>query len=291
MIKNLVLTGGGIKTISIIGALKFLQSVNYLKGVKTFCGTSAGSIYCLLLVLGYSVENIVEIFADHCNGSVFDLQFTMDIFFTEYRLYNTTKFTKLIQTLIGCKLCKTDPRKYKNITLLELYNITGKRLIGATVSLKTKSIKYFDHINQPNLPVHKLILMSCAIPFIFAPVFWQDDLFVDGGLIESLPVSSIPISEKDVTLGICIKTNVEDQDISMGNITEYIKRIINIALNNSIFNYAYKIITVTIDEKYNSDIVNGKISIEDQNRIIQKAFDDTKVQFEQLHTIKRRKSF
>ena len=44
MIKNLVISGGGIKIISALGVIKYLEENNNLKSINKFYGTSAGSI-------------------------------------------------------------------------------------------------------------------------------------------------------------------------------------------------------------------------------------------------------
>ena len=43
-------------------------------------------------------------------------------------------------------------------------------------------LKWFDKINTPNMPISKAIRIS-GIPWIFEPVLYQGNLYVDGGVL------------------------------------------------------------------------------------------------------------
>jgi predicted acylesterase/phospholipase RssA len=60
MIKNLVISGGGVKIIGALGVIKYLDENNILKSIENYYGTSAGSILCLMLVLGFDSSEIIK---------------------------------------------------------------------------------------------------------------------------------------------------------------------------------------------------------------------------------------
>ena len=62
---NLVISGGGVKGILHLGALKILEE-KYIKKYKNFAGSSAGSIIVLLLCIGYTYNDIMMIFKNKC---------------------------------------------------------------------------------------------------------------------------------------------------------------------------------------------------------------------------------
>ena len=62
MYSNLVLSGGALKTITILGAVKYLEELNILKDFKQFIGTSAGAIISFFIIIGYSIDEIKNIF-------------------------------------------------------------------------------------------------------------------------------------------------------------------------------------------------------------------------------------
>ena len=63
-IKNLVLSGGGIKGALTIGALKELEKNGWLKNIENVLGTSIGSFLGLLWIIGYTGDEMNKIFCD-----------------------------------------------------------------------------------------------------------------------------------------------------------------------------------------------------------------------------------
>ncbi len=57
---NLVLSGGGIKGIAHLGALKALEDNNILQNITTFVGTSVGGWAATVLVMGYTVDELYK---------------------------------------------------------------------------------------------------------------------------------------------------------------------------------------------------------------------------------------
>ena len=45
MYTNLVLSGGALRAIAILGAIKYLEQLNLIKNIKEYVGTSAGTIF------------------------------------------------------------------------------------------------------------------------------------------------------------------------------------------------------------------------------------------------------
>lgn len=294
MIKNLVISGGGFRTIPIIGTLKLLEDKNILKNVKNFYGTSAGGIYCLLLLLEYTVEDIKNIIFKFDVEKILEPTIDIDNFLTHYNIYDHNKFIKLIKLLINYKL-----NGKSNITLHQLYILTNKVLTCTTVSLKQRSVKYFNHINQPNLPVYKLIMMTCAIPFVFKPVSWRDDKYIDGGIIDNFPVFPIPSDEIEQTLGIRSKVKLKIKEPNFDDIYDYLNCLYSI-ITMSVKNVAlYNIITVTLSEKYSSNVVSMDIKPEIREKILEQSYKTSEKQFNNFEhlkyvnkpLIKRRNSF
>ena len=62
MIENLVFSGAGIKIYSFIGFIKCLHENDLLKNIKSFIGTSSGSLIATMLVLNLKYSEIEEIF-------------------------------------------------------------------------------------------------------------------------------------------------------------------------------------------------------------------------------------
>ena len=56
-------------------------------------------------------------------------------------------------------------------------------------------LKWFDKINTPNMPISKAIRISSGIPWIFEPVLYQGNLYVDGGVLRRMPIDAFQVNE------------------------------------------------------------------------------------------------
>lgn len=275
MIKNLVISGGGIRIMTIIGAIKYLEEKNILCNIEKFYGTSAGSILCLLIILGFNNSEIIRFIENFNLNKIFKID--TDNFFTNYSICNNNKFEKLIKLFINFKITTNNlenldiDRNYENITMLELFNKTNKHLIVTTASIKQKKAVYIDHLLFPELPVWKAILMSCSIPFIFQPVSWENDLYIDGGLIDNFPLFNIPQEEIKYTLGL--ETNIEHEIYdNYSNIYEYIYDIYKvITQTNKTYKY-YNIITIKIGKNMINSSIDVDISNDIKNSLINEGY-------------------
>ena len=68
----------------------------------------------------------------------------------------------------------------KNITLKELYNITGIKLYLFATRFKDFKPVVFNHIKYPDLPLLDAIYMSCSLIPLFKPVEWKNNYYIDG---------------------------------------------------------------------------------------------------------------
>ena len=58
VIRNLVLSGGGLLGISYIGLFKYLEEHNRVKDIRTVTGCSAGSLFGTLFALGFTASEM-----------------------------------------------------------------------------------------------------------------------------------------------------------------------------------------------------------------------------------------
>jgi len=202
MIKNLVLSAGGVGGISFIGALKKLQDSEYLtiENLECICGVSIGSLISLLLITGYTIDECIELsmkidFKDFINIGAEDAL----SFFNNLGFDTGEKMQYVIEMFLIKK--KFD----KGITFKELYDITKKHYIVVTVCLETMKPVYFDYKNYPDCRVAECIRASMAIPFLYQPVKIGNLTYVDGGVIKSFPIEKFR-KEKDETFGLSVGT-------------------------------------------------------------------------------------
>ncbi len=161
---GLVLSGGGTRGFAHLGIIAAL----FDHGIKpdVISGASAGAIVGAFIAVGKKPEEIHQILK---KGGFF-------------------KYTKLHLPVDG--LLKLDGLKEvlekeigaKNIEDLEIpLHITVSNLNKGSV----------EYINQG--PLIETIIASSSIPILFSPVKLNGDLYVDGGLLDNVPIN--PISD------------------------------------------------------------------------------------------------
>ena len=189
---GLCLSGGGIKGAAHIGVIKALEEEN----IKFDCvsGTSSGSIVASLYAMGYSPEEMLELFKNYGKEIskvdwciIFKLIFGL-IFKREICVEGLNKGTK-IEKIINRSA------KQKNIKLISDIKMP---LIIPSVNLYDGSIymftsqqnerKYSDEvITVNNIDIGKAVEASCSYPGIFCPTSYNNKKLVNGGVRENTP--------------------------------------------------------------------------------------------------------
>jgi predicted acylesterase/phospholipase RssA len=282
MIHNLIISGGSTKTVAVVGCLKYLEEFGMLSGIVNYIGTSAGSILCLFLILGYKITEILEFLKKslHLLNLDFDelLNFTV---LDTFGLDSGANIERFVSGVVQQKLGRGD------ITFLELAKLSGKNFVVGVSNVTRQCQEYLDVDTAPHLSVIKAIRMSVSLPFIFTPVHHNGNLYVDGAVYESLPVGFInrfsdPLKD---TLAINTRTRLDTKVASFG---AYLNVLIGSVLDkaNSLENISKKIKVFHIDfEDAESPIVNlEKMSFDlDEAKIqqsIEKGYAAIKRRFE-----------
>ncbi len=229
MLKHLSFSGGGVHGISYCGVIKALEEKDLLEKIDTICGTSAGSSIALMLVLGYNSQEIEDLIyglnfenlRDITTDSIFG-------FFDNYGVDSGKKIIAIIDIIIKSKTnlvnhLRDEPISLsEQITFLELFELTGKKLIITGTNLTLRKTEYFDHLNTPNMSVSIAIRISMGIPILFSPIHHNNCLYIDGCVLDNFPIHILP--NDNTTLGISIRNTSKDK---IDNIEDYIFTIIS----------------------------------------------------------------
>lgn len=198
---GLALSGGGARGISHLGVIQALEEF----GVKVsfVSGTSAGSIVGALYSYGYKPLQILEIIQ---KVSVFK---SLNIAWT---------WTGLL-SLDGLRDVLLAHMPENSFSALKF-----PMTIAAT-DLRKGSIEYFDagELIPP-------ITASCCVPAIFTPVQFKGNLYVDGGVLDNLPVK--PIKDQcDFVIGV--HCNPVNPNFDPKNLKSVVERSLLMAINAS----------------------------------------------------------
>ena len=198
---TLILSGGGIKGIAHIGALKALEEKNILKNIKNFAGTSIGGMIATLSVIGYTPDEMysfIELFDTRKMRSI-----NPNGFFDKFGLDEGIKFTIILEKLFEAKNIPL------TTTFKQLFQMTNIKLIITSVCLNDKQVYYLSHTSFPDMPVILGVRMTTSFPFWFVPVKYNGKFFVDGGCIDNYPIQLFS-NNLDSVIGIYLS---EDKEI------------------------------------------------------------------------------
>ena len=186
----LALGGGGTKGFLEVGALELLEErvgplhEHFVDGVY---GCSIGSILGTAVAFGVPVIKVRELFKQFPVSELFKLDMNIGDIIAKKGIFSMDYLeTKLISAFNSIQI----PIEKKNI---------GDALIPLRIQASNIS-KGIPTIFQKNVPVVKAILASSCIPFVFRPQQINDSLYVDGGFLTNVLMTTIPEADHEKTL-------------------------------------------------------------------------------------------
>lgn len=247
--KNLVLSSGGSLGIAYLGLHKIIEECYDISNIETILGVSAGSIYGMLMIIGYSYEEIYDILYNLNFKEYFNINIDSILNLKEKKgLDSIEKMIDKIKELISKKLDNV------NITFKELYEKFNKSLLIGATNITFYRFEIFGYDNYPDMSVIEAIKISCCIPLIFEPIILNNNVYVDGGLFNPYPIDFF---DKD-TLNVN-DINYKIQKKYITNNYKYYDTNINNKENNKKNN---KSIQVNNDKNDKVEIKNTKLNID-----------------------------
>lgn len=190
-----VFEGGGVKGIGLVGALCVAEEKGYRW--KKVAGTSAGAIIATLLAAGYTANELYQIlikqnFSDFIVPSWYDkipyLGPTARLWIKK-GMYSGLPLERWLEQLLLAKgICTFGDLKGD----VELHIIASDISRGQLLVLPHDLEAYGYNTDQ--LPIARVVRMSCSIPFFFEPVKMihqpskKTSYIVDGAVLSNFPV-------------------------------------------------------------------------------------------------------
>lgn len=210
-ITNLVLSGGGLKGLATIGALKALNDNKLLDGIKSIACSSIGALIAGLYCIGYTFEEIYKLILKLDIENI--VCANAENLLNYYALDNGKRFEYVLTKIIESKNLN------KMITLKEVYEIRKINLTITGTCLNDSQIYYFSHIITPDMPLLVCIRISTSIPIIFKPVIYNNKTYVDGSVLDNYPLHLFQ-NDMTRTLGIYLK-DIRTYKQQINNIESY----------------------------------------------------------------------
>ena len=267
---NLVLSGGGAKGIGHIGCLKALEEYNLINNIKNYGGNSIGTIFALLILIGYTYDELYKIILN------FDMTQCMDIdilnFLENYSIYSNKKIKKILHIFVSKKFDDT------NLTFEKLFNYTKKNLFIIAINIEDNIETIFSNKTTPNVLVYDAICASCAVPFILPPVRINNKLYIDGFIYNNYPCN---LFKEDLDNTIGIQLNVLKPKNKIENIQDFIINILISSINTlSNISYTKPKLHILLNHNFNTfDILNA--SKKERENIINLCYNISKKYIEE----------
>lgn len=168
----LVLGGGGLRGLSHVGALQELEARNLVP--TEILGCSIGALVAATWASGFSTREMEGIALSLRRRDIFAIAHS-DMAFKRMRapaLYRSEPLHNLVYGLLGGLTFKDLPR----------------RLVVSSVEINSGMVVYWGLPGLDHVPVADAVIASCSLPGFFPPQEIDGRHWVDGALVDNLPV-------------------------------------------------------------------------------------------------------
>jgi hypothetical protein len=221
-IEHLVLSGGAYLGLYEFGALKYLANRDFfsMDNIKTIHGTSIGGLLGVMLSLKIGWDDLTEYFIKRPWYKM--VQMNPNMFFDvipNKGLLGKSFFISMFEPIFKSLDIKL------SITLKELYEVSKIELFLYSVNLNNYTLEQLSYKTNPHLSVIDAIHMTCALPYIFQPVWYNNSFHIDGSLINNYPLiycidyitKNNKFINKNKILGIKLENYTGDKIVSKEN--------------------------------------------------------------------------
>jgi NTE family protein len=234
----LVLGGGGMRGMAHIGVIKAIESMGI--NIAEYVGASIGSFIGAMAAGGMSGEEIEEVARKIKKRDALDLDYWGFLW----------KRGKIKSIYKGKKLHDFIRRTLPIDNFYDLY----KPFFANAVDISTGANVFWGVEKLKDLPVHDAVYSSCAIPGIFAPKKIGEAYYVDGGVVDPLPIKFVKLRKPDIIIAVNLGQGLPKSDhniheqgiaafITKANAIQY-RTIIDLNLHDCI---EYPLILINID--------------------------------------------
>jgi len=217
---SLVIGPGSMGFFAMLGVLQVLENNGKLSNVHEISGASAGSIIGLFM----SIKNPYKV------KDIFERSLSIDV--PTYVKPNLQTFLnnfgfvphQPIKELL-IEMCRG-----KNPTFKQL----KKKLIVSACCINTQKTEYFSVDTHPDMYAIDAVCMSISIPVVFSPYTWNNNMYVDGGTIEKVPLC--PFLHKDPSEVIIVYiNNIRNYKTEIKGVQDFIMACVDTYVNSMEF--------------------------------------------------------
>jgi NTE family protein len=250
--RRLVLSGGGVKVVSIVGALKVLDEKGCLRALKEVIGVSAGAFLAFIVSTGCPFKKIEELILELNFGIIRNMSPEAFLGFPE--TFGIDDGKQLINFLIY--LFRTDFNLEPSLTFQQHARTSKYRFRCWATDLNTRTAREFSVGVTPNVKIIDALRASMCLPMYFTPLPdpITGHLLSDGGIQGNLPLHHLTDDEcqEAIAIGFCRKTPIpEDGEVPsdlMGFMNSIIACLTHVRNDSVLDTWSHMILKIPIDE-------------------------------------------
>lgn len=196
---GVVLSGGGTRGVAHVGVLQVLQEAGIR--VDRYAGTSAGALVGVLAAAGSSINEMLDFWLDS-NPFAFRNMAP----FRKPGLFESRRYVGLLRRFVR----------------QERFEELETPLTVAVTAMLRGEVEYVSRG-----PLWPIVVASAAFPMVFSPVEVGDERYMDGGIIDNLPVA--PIHKRcDVILGINVSPRRQPEPSALARQFGVLERVVDL---------------------------------------------------------------
>lgn len=280
--RELVLSGGGMKVVSIIGALHELENNGLLKSLKTISGVSAGAWLGFMISCEFSIKKLEQLVLELDFGVIRNITPESFIEFPEtYGIDDGSKLMKFLESVLRNAI-KVEPYTTfadlnKNKIQFRCWATDLNMYIPREFSIKT----------TPNVRIIDALHASMSIPFYYTPVIdpVTGHYLSDGGIQGAMPMYNLTEDECKYAIGIGFLNNLpNDNPVDfMDFMKRVLSSVINVQNNSIMKKWEDKIIKISANDITS---LNFEVSREERIKLLKSGSESAKKWIQGKYPIK-----
>ncbi|MGL4453496.1 MAG: patatin-like phospholipase family protein [Sarcina sp.] len=192
---GLVLPGGGGKGAYQIGVIKALEKLGIRKYIKYVAGTSIGALNALLFVQG-DIEKAEEVWKSISTEKILPTD-NLDLMKKGILLTIGAKNLNFVKKYMPSTLQQGNisrdglleiADKYLNVDVIQNSDIVS---YATCTDIESLNVRYFKYNEYDEVFMKKIILGTSALPAIYEPEEIEGRYYIDGGLVDNIPVQPL----------------------------------------------------------------------------------------------------
>jgi len=209
-ITHLVLSGGGMKGVIFIGALRYMYIENLHKNITHIAANSIGSFVALFIAFKLTIEEIEKIIYDSKDDKGLCNIPTKNYYkiISNLGLCSISNFMEHFKKIIRVKY----PDVNDTITFKEVSKRFGINLYFSTTNINRCENRIFSIDDTPDISVFTACEASMSIPLIFNPIAIDGEYYYDGAFSNNFPIKIFSHVSKENIIGMVLykeKNNYE----------------------------------------------------------------------------------